>query len=132
MEDWPREPELSSASAGNSLDNLAQVTLPSRRATIGTEWRRSFKVESARICPGWFRSGRFLTPHRRRKKRPPTRSITSDQALLDDLYIGPTHVSPLFFCIVFPLLQFIALHISNFLCRRFWNVSTSGPSTHLL
>lgn len=43
--------------------------------------------------PCWFHSGRFLTLHKRRKKRPPTRAMASDQAILDDLYLGPTHVS---------------------------------------
>ena len=41
--------------------------------------------------------GRFLTLHKRRKKKPPTRSMmtqTSDhQALLDDIYLGPTRVN---------------------------------------
>lgn len=41
--------------------------------------------------PCWFHSGRFLTLHKRRKKRPPTRAIASHQAILDDLYLGPTH-----------------------------------------
>ncbi len=44
------------------------------------------------VRPCWSHSGRFLTLHKRRKKRPPTRAMTSDQALLDDLYHGPTHV----------------------------------------
>ena len=38
-------------------------------------------------------SSSFLTMHERRKKIPPTRAIKSDQALLDDLYYGHTHVS---------------------------------------
>lgn len=53
--------------------------------------------------PCWSHSGRFLTLHKRRKKRPPTRAITSDQALLDDLYHGPTHVS--FFFSIYKLNQ---------------------------
>ncbi|XP_046652777.1 uncharacterized protein LOC124343496 isoform X3 [Daphnia pulicaria] len=44
------------------------------------------------VRPCWSHSGRFLTLHKRRKKRPPTRAMTSDQALLDDLYHGPTHI----------------------------------------
>ena len=43
--------------------------------------------------PRWFHAGRFLTLHKRRKKKPPTRAIISEQALLDDLYYGPIRVS---------------------------------------
>ena len=49
--------------------------------------------------PSMVHYGRFLTLHRRRKKKPPTRAIQSEQALLDDLYLGPIHV--LFFKVYF-------------------------------
>lgn len=42
-------------------------------------------------APCMLHSGRFLTLHKRRKKKPPTRAIKSEQALLDDLYHGPIH-----------------------------------------
>ena len=73
-------------------------------------------------------SGRFLTLHKRRKKKPPTRAIKSDQALLDDLYHGPIHVSfnavnsPSFNCSAFD--SFLALFSLWKLSRVvFYNVS---------
>jgi hypothetical protein len=36
---------------------------------------------------------RFQTLHKRRKKKPPTRALQSENALLDDLYNGPTKVN---------------------------------------
>ena len=40
-------------------------------------------------------TGRFLTLHKRRRKRLCTRQLVEDRALLDDVYHGPVQVSPL-------------------------------------
>ncbi|XP_059350761.1 uncharacterized protein LOC130692882 isoform X1 [Daphnia carinata] len=72
-----------------------QVTSPSTNKPLHmpdlAEESKSQSLER-QVRPCWSHSGRFLTLHKRRKKRPPTRAMTSDQALLDDLYHGPTHV----------------------------------------
>lgn len=71
-----------------------QVTSPSTSKPLHmpdlAEESKSQSLEK-QVRPCWSHSGRFLTLHKRRKKRPPTRAMTSDQALLDDLYHGPTH-----------------------------------------
>lgn len=66
-----------------SMDDSLRSTLPD----LSDECKN--QTLERRVRPCCFYSGRFLTLHKRRKKRPPTRSITSEQALLDDLYHGP-------------------------------------------
>ncbi|XP_076040307.1 uncharacterized protein LOC143024863 isoform X2 [Oratosquilla oratoria] len=74
-------------------------TMPSQ-AHMGATFMEHTDVHGVLVPGGhtrllWMRErtglhGRFLTLHRRRRRKPPTRALHSNKALLDDLYSGPT------------------------------------------
>ncbi|KAB7497515.1 cAMP-specific 3',5'-cyclic phosphodiesterase 7B [Armadillidium nasatum] len=74
-------PRISSFSGGQD----AEERLLSR-AFVG---RRALTSSSSNASASYLRP-RFFTLHRRKRRRPPTRALVKEAAVLDDLYNGPT------------------------------------------
>ncbi|KAL7636774.1 UNVERIFIED_CONTAM: hypothetical protein RMT77_012528 [Armadillidium vulgare] len=74
-------PRISSFSGGQD----AEERLLSR-AFVG---RRALTSSSSNASASYSRP-RFFTLHRRKRRRPPTRALVKEAAVLDDLYNGPT------------------------------------------
>lgn len=70
------------------------VQVPVSRASISAEDWILLDAMTASSIPSC--TGRFLTIHKRRRKRLTTRSLAQDHAILDDIFHGQVQVSVTF------------------------------------